>query len=88
MAKFYGSQEKLFRAQSAVADPGKFAKDHGEQCAELVLVKRGIEEGLKAEKLVDYVYEGLGGAIAEGAEGAKRAEGRKKSQKKNAKKDS
>lgn len=63
MSKFYASEVKKFRAQAAVESPEKFAKDNGEGCAELVLVKRGKEEGLKGEALVDYVYEGLGGRI-------------------------
>lgn len=74
---YYPSEEKYTRAKEAVKNYAKFAAERP-GLAEVRLVAKGLEEGLKDEKLVEFVYEGLGGKQKIEGAAAKEAEAKAK----------
>lgn len=80
---YYPSEEKLARAKVAVANYANLSVS-SPGLAEVKLVAMGRQEGIKDEKLVEFVYNGLGGKPQlEGGE-AKEAESKAKEAKERA----
>lgn len=70
---YYPSQAKLIRAKKVIEAPGSFKPLK----AEVKLYNQGVAEKLEGDKLVDFIYNGLGGAKV--LEGAKAEEAESKS---------